>query len=53
MIKIRCPVCGKTLLYFEGTGRIEIKCTRKSCGKVILFQKNSDEESVKHTVIRE
>lgn len=52
MIKIRCPVCGKTLFFFEGKGKIEIKCTRKGCGKTIRFTK-SDEESIKHTIIRE
>jgi len=51
MIKIKCPICGKTLLFFEGKGKIEIKCTRKGCGKVIRY--TSDEESIKHTIVRE
>jgi phage FluMu protein Com len=51
MKKIKCPICGQTLFYAE-SGVIEIKCSRKKCGKIIRFEITS-EESVKHTVIRE
>ena len=38
MIEIRCPNCGKLLGKYSGMG--EVKCTRASCGKKILFDTN-------------
>ena len=46
MKKLKCEICGKTLLYIE-YGKIEVKCTR--CGhltKVEIKQINTKEEWV-------
>jgi ribosomal protein S27E len=47
--KIVCPFCGKTLCYTD-SGKLEIKCTRKSCKKIIKFE--IGDESVKYMIIQ-
>lgn len=45
MLKIRCPMCGKTL-FFADDAKLEIKCPRKTCKAVLKIE--IKDQSVKH-----